>query len=94
MPRGALQDGQAEAICTWPFVCSSCNCGAVISSWGRMGCCYGLDTVGLHELQLAQSALLFSPLWGREWVWIPLEGMERILLGKMSPLTAGGRGHR
>lgn len=31
----------------------------------RMGCCYGLDTVGLQELQLVQSLLFFSP--GGKW---------------------------
>lgn len=51
-----------------PFIpgatCSSCPC-VIVVSWSpvgeRTGCCCGLDTVGLHELQLAQCFLLFPP---------------------------------
>lgn len=76
---------------SWPHV--------LVVPWSpageRMGCCYGSDTVGFHELQLAQSFLLF-PAGGKGWVQFPLEGMGswRILLGKMSPLTTGGRSDR
>lgn len=60
------------ALCPW------CECAAVICSLGEdgvllCGCCYGLDTVGLQGLQLAQCFLLFPP--GGKWAGsVPTRG--------------------
>lgn len=51
-----------------------------------MGCCYGLDTVGLHELQLGQSFLLF-PLGGKGVGSVPTRGYWELedFAGKEEP---------
>lgn len=61
MPTETLCAGQPEAARTrcCVLLMSLCDCGAVIFDWERMGCCYALDTLELHELQLARSFLLF-----------------------------------
>lgn len=51
-----------------------------------MGCCYGSDTVGLHELQLGQS-FLFFPLGGKGVGSVPTRGYWELedFAGKEEP---------